>query len=68
MSKILFKVGGISKILFTYWNRWLFLKKIGDHYILWACKSKVEVSKYVKTMVGLFISFVANVAQSCGNE
>ena len=34
-----------------------FVQKFGDHEILLACKDEVEVSKYVKKTVGLFIVF-----------
>ena len=44
------------------------LKKCYDNEILWTCKNEVEVWKYVKKKVALFISFVANVVQSCRNE
>ena len=45
-----------------------FQKKFSDHEILSACKDEVEVSQYLKKLVGLSISFLANVAQSCGKE
>ena len=45
-----------------------FPKKFSDHEILSACKDEVEVSQYLKKLVGLSISFLANVAQSCGKE
>ena len=68
----------VENIVQSCWNKHDFVyvlkhpaffeKLFADHEILSACKNEVEVWKYVKKMVGLFISFVANVAQSCGNE
>ena len=47
----------------------LFLsKRCYNNEILWICKKEVKDWKCVKKMVGLFISFAANVAQSCRNE
>ena len=45
-----------------------FLKKDADHKILSTCKKINGTIKLCKKMVGLFIRFVANVAQSCKNQ
>lgn len=45
-----------------------FPQKFSGHEILSACKDEVEVSQYLKKLVGLSISFLANVAQICRKE